>query len=365
MKVTCNRAALAEALGVVASVVATRTPKPVLQCVRVNVAEDSVTLLGTDLEVGIRYEVGQVTVAESGDVLVPADRLAAVVRESTDEVLELSSVDHGCRVRGGDSQFDIYGQDPREFPPVAEMEGEPDLVIKAGALDLLISRTLFAAARESTRYAINGILWEKRGKKLRLIATDGRRLARAVGTAEQATDEDSDVIVPTKAMGLMGRLLGDADEGVRVRLLPNQVLLATSRATISSVLVEGRFPKYEDVIPQGNDKKVEFSPPVLLSAVRRAALLTTEESKGVRFALSEGQMVLSSRAPDHGEATITLQLEYTGPALEVGFNPTYVVDALKMVGSESVTLELSEANKPGLLKVGNDFLYVVMPVSLA
>ncbi len=365
MKVACNRAALAEALNVITGVVASRTPKPVLQCVRVSVTEDSVLLLGTDLEVGIRHVVGQVTVSEPGEVLVPADKLAAVVRESSDELLELASVEHGCEVKGGDSRFDIYGQDPRDFPPVAEMEGEPDLVMQADTLEELAAKTLFAAARESTRYAINGVLWEKRGKRLSLVATDGRRLAKAVGSAAEASAGDSDVIVPTKAMSLITRLVDEADEKVAVKLLPNQILLSTSRATVSSVLVEGRFPKYEDVIPQDNDKKVSVASEALLSAVRRAALLTTEESKGVRFSLSPGQVVLSSRAPDQGEAVITVQVEYSGKELDIGFNPSYLVDALRAIGGEAVSFELSEANKPGVLRAGKNLLYVVMPVSLA
>jgi len=365
MKFNCNRAALAEALGVVSGVVATRTPKPVLECVRVSVTQDAIVLLGTDLEVGIRYSVGQVTVDQPGEILVPADKLAAVVRESTDEILEFESVDHGCRITGRDSKFEIYGQDPREFPPVAEMEGEPDLVVKAETLNQMIHRTLFAAARENTRYAINGILWDKQGKKLRMVATDGRRLARSVGTADKSSSGDTDVIVPVKAMGLITRLLAEADEPVRVRLMPNQILVSTARATVSSVLVEGRFPKYEDVIPQGNDKKVTFTPAGLLSAVRRAALLTTEESKGVRFSFTPGKLVLSGRAPDQGEATITLDLEYKDSPLEIGFNPNYLIDALRVVDTDSVVLELGEANRPGVLQAGPNFLYVIMPVSLA
>ena len=366
MNVSCNRAALAEALGVVSGVVASRTPKPVLECVRVTVTENSVVLLGTDLEVGIRYEVSQVTVSEPGEVLVPADKLASIVRESSDEILEITSDDHGCKIIGGDAQFQIYGQDPREFPPVAAMEGEPDLVLKAGVLQGMIARSLFAAARENTRYAINGVLWEKAGKKLRMVATDGRRLAKTVGTAEKSAGPDCEAITPTKAMTLLARLLHDADEEVRIRIMPNQILVATSRATVSSVLVEGRFPKYEDVIPRDNDKKISFAPGVLLSAVRRAALLTTEESKGVRFSFGDGKLVLSGRAPDQGEATVTLAVDYADEAMEIGFNPAYFMDALKVViDCEAVVLELSQPNKPGVLQVGQDFLCVVMPVSLA
>lgn len=365
MKITCDRAALSEALSAVAGVVATRTPKPILQCVRLSAAGEKVILLGTDLEVGIRYVLGEVSIAEPGEVLVPADRVAAIVRESADQTLELESADHGCRVRGQDSEFRVFGQDPREFPPVGELEGQADLTVKAGTLGELIERTLFAAARENTRYAINGVLWQKRAKKLQLVATDGRRLAWTSGPLEQSQGQDGDVIVPTRAMTLIKRMLSEPDELVRVKLLANQILVAGARATISSVLVEGRFPKYEDVIPRESDKKVCFETARLLSAVRRAALLTTAESKGIRLAFGDGQVVFSSRAPEAGEAEVRMQIDYSGQPLEIGFNPAYLIEALRVAGSETVSFELTEPSKPGLLRAGPNFLYVVMPVSLA
>ena len=365
MNVGCNRSALSEALGIVGGVVALRTPKPVLECVRFCAEKDSVVLLGTDLEVGIRYVLSQVTVSQPGEILVPADKLAAVVRESGDEVLEIASIEQGCQVIGADSRFDLYGQDPAEFPPVPRMEGQPDMTIKAGVLERMIHRTVFAAARENTRYAINGVLWEKQGKTLVMVATDGRRLARTEGQAEMAADGHGEAIVPVKTMGLIGRLLNDPDELVSVRMMSNQILVSTGRATVSSVLVEGRFPKYEDVIPRDNDKVISFGIGVLSSAVRRAALMTTEDSKGVRFNFRDGHLELSGRSAGRGEAVIRLSVEYKGVPIEIGFNPVYLLDGLKVVGADAVELALSEPNKPGMIRSSDGFLCVIMPVSLS
>jgi len=365
MKVICNRVALSEGLGVVSSVVATRTPKPVLQCVRLVAGEDGLLVVGTDLEVGIRYRVDQVEVSEPGESLVPAEKLFQITRESVDETLVLEEADQLCHVRGKDSHFQVYGQDPKEFPAVAELQGKPQFSLPVGVVRQLVERTLYAAARESTRYAINGVLWQRKGKKLSLVATDGRRLAKADAKIEAAKAEDSQAIVPAKSVNLIGRVFHDPKQTVGVNIEPNQIVLATEQVTLASVLVEGHFPQYEDVIPRQTDSKVELDTSELLSAVRRAALLTNEESKGVRLSFKKGELTLASRAPEQGEATITMPVPYEGDPVDIGFNPTFLSDALRAVGADKIALEFTDPNKPGLLRAGSDFLYVVMPVSLS
>lgn len=364
MKVVCDRVALNDALTATTSVIATRTPKPILQCIRVTAGKDELILTAYDQELGLRYHVKEVEVSKPGETLVPGDRLAAIVRESADETLALETDGDTCHVRGADSHFQVFGQDVRQFPPVPELDGEPDMRIRADVLRSCIERTVFSAAKESTRYAINGVLWERRGKKLQLIATDGRRLARAAASLEKSVGQDSDVIVPTKSLTTFSRLHVAGDEHVDVKTQPNQIILRTQRATISTVLLDGHFPKYDDVIPKDCDKKVELDTAEFLSAVKRASLLTNEESRGVRIAVSSDGLILSSRAPEQGEATIRLGAQYSGPKIEVGFNPAFLIDALR-VCSEKVTLELKEPNKPGLVRCGNEFLYVVMPVNLS
>ncbi len=365
MKATVDRAALDAALGVVGAVVPSRTPQPVLQSVRVQAVADGVVLTATDRSIGVQQTVSQAEVTDSGEVLLPSAKLAMIVRTSSDDTLAFESSEDRCHIRGSDSHFEVYCQDPAEFPPVATLEGDGDLEITAAALREVIARTVYAAAKENTRYAINGLLWEKQAKELKLVGTDGRRLAVAVATVEKSVGEGMRAILPVRTMRVAERLLGEADQPVSVRVTENQFLMRVGGAHLSSVLVEGNFPRYEDVVPADCDIKVAIAPEELSSAVRRAALLTNEDSKGIRLAFTEGELVLSSRAPEQGEATVRMPITYTSQAMEIGFNPTYLLDALAVVGTDEVSLDLKDSGRPGVLRAGRGFLYVIMPVSLS
>lgn len=364
MKLSANRAELAEALAVVGSVVPQRTPKDVLKCVLAEVADDYVSLSATDLEVGVRLRVSQVEVEKTGTMLVSAEKLGEIVRESDDEVLKIEYTDDVCHVYGAGSHFQIYGQDPKGFPKVAEASEDSDFEIEGDALREMSRWTVFAAARENTRYAINGVLWDKKGDELNLVATDGRRLSKARHRITGST-EDCSAIVPTKAMHVFGRVLEIGSTKVGIKISPNQILLMSAKSTVSATLLEGNFPRYADVIPEDSDKKVVTDTQVLLSAVRRAALLTNVESKGVRLSFTRGALTLSSRAPEQGEAVIVLDIDYDGEDVEIGFNPLFLTDVLRTVSADRVTFEFKEPNRPGLFRAGDDFLYVVMPVNLS
>lgn len=365
MKCICNRVSLLEALTAAASVALTRTPKPILECVRLTAEADGLTLTAYDQEVGLRYQTRQVEVTEPGEALVHTGRLVSVVRESSDETMTLEVMDESLHVRGRDSHFQIVGKDPREFPPVAGPEGDPQWVLKVGELKSAVEKTLFAAARESTRYAINGVLWQKTDNRVRLVATDGRRLAMSHASLEKAAGDDVEAIVPGKALGLLSRLHFDADESMDVRITSNQIFLRTESVTISSVLVEGNFPKWEDVVPRDNELVLTIGSETLLSAVRRASLLANVESKGIRMSLKGSTLTLSSRSADQGEAEVRVEeVDYKGADMEIGFNPEFLIDALK-VCDETVAFSFKDSGKPALMKSGTDFQYVVMPVNLS
>lgn len=367
MKVICNRGALLEALTVTGNVVATRTPKPVLQCIKLTAENDALTLAGTDLEVAIRYTDNQVQIEQGGEVLVPADKFRDIVRESVDDTLAIEVSGDTANIRGQDSHFKIFTQKASEFPPVPGFEGEAHFSIQGGQLKQLIGQTLFAAAKESSRYAFNGVLLNTKGKRVHLVSTDGRRLAQANGDIATEGKHEKDgakAIIPAKALTLVDKLVDDPEEMVKFQLTETQVIVHTSNATLTSSLVEGQFPPYEDVIPKDTDKKMTASTADFLSAIRRASLLTTEESKGVRLQFSKKGLVLTSRSPEAGEATINFPCKYEGADVEIGFNPQFLVDALRVVDSDEITLELTAPNRPGLLKGGPNFLYVIMPVNL-
>lgn len=395
MKVICDRAALLDGINLVSGAVAARTPRVQLQCVKLEATKKGsageLTLLATDGELSMRLKLMQVDVQQTGEALIPADKLRQIVgAEDSEPTLTLETEEDAMHIRGRDAHFKVYGYPAADFPPIPDMavvvagsaevaKAKAVFTHSAGALETIIARTSFATARENSRYAINGVLLKRDGKRLEMVATDGRRLALC-RTQLAAGDKDTKAvscIVPTKALSMIQKLITNPDEQVQIAITDNQIFFsvlaagekdgASGRATLSSNLVEGSFPPYEDVIPKDHDKKVVFDKDVLASAVRRAALLTNEESRGVRlhFTGKNKQLELSSRAPEMGEAQITVDLsKYDGDDLEIGFNPAFITDALKVVNEPEIILELKASNKPGLIRSGQDFVYVVMPVNL-
>ncbi len=366
MKANFNRAALAETFGLLTSVVPSRTPKPILRCVQITASEKEVHICATDLEVGINCHVCEVQVEQDGEVIIPADRLSAIVRESMDDVLLLEATEGSCEIKGADSRFTIYGQEPGQYPSVPEIGDSVDIEIKLNELQKGIEQCLFAAAKESSRYAINGVLWEIKGKKLFLVATDGRRLARCGVNLAASPDkkmEATKIIVPAKTMALLNKIGGEK-ETVAVKLVDNQALISCANVVISSNLVEGNFPKYEDIIPADYDKKLTLSTEATLSAVRRAALLTSEESRGIKLSISKEKLVFSGRAPEAGDAEIEMAIDYKGEPIEIGFNPQFLIDALRVIKTPEFEFELGQQDRPGLVKSGTNFLYVLMPINL-
>lgn len=365
MKVIAQTAALQEALTLVGSIVVSRTPKPVLQCVKLVAANNTLTLMATDLEAGARYQVTAVQVEQEGEALVPADRLNGIVRESSDEdSLTIQTDKESIQVRGSGSRFKIFGYDPGEYPPVADFAQEPDFQVTAGTLSTMIGKTLFATAKAHSHYAISGVLWEASGKKLQLVATDGHRLAMAKGSLPKAATRDVRAIVPAKLMSLIQRVCGAAEETLEVKIEENQILVRTSRAVLVSSLVQGNFPKYSDVIPKETTRRAGIETARFEHRIRQAALLTNEESRGVRLSFQPGQVTLSSRAPEAGEAEVTAPITYDGEAMDIAFNPAFLLDALRVAASDQISFEMNASNKPAMIKAGNDFVYVLMPVDL-
>lgn len=367
MKVNFNRAALAQALGLLNSVVPPRTPKPILRCVLISAADKEVRICGTDLEAGINYIIPEVQVEQEGEVVVPADRLLAIVRESQDEILAMEAEEGACKIVGADSHFTIYGHDPKQFPKVPGFEGDGDLEVTIGKLQAAIEQVLFATAKESTRYALNGVMWEVEGKKLSLVATDGRRLAKCRINLKQAPSEtfaETNLIIPAKTMSLLDKVGATDKESVFVKLIDNQISIKCGDVVISSNLVEGKFPKYQEIIPVDNDKKITLATDIALSAVRRASLLTSEESRGIKLSVNEDKLVLSSRAPETGDAEVDLQIDYKGKPIDIGFNPQYLIDVIRVINAPEFDILLGEPDRPGMIKVGQDFMYVLMPINL-
>jgi DNA polymerase-3 subunit beta len=365
MKIRFNRTALQDALSMVTSVIPSRTPKPILQCLKIVAEKDVVRISATDMEAGITYTISQVEVDKPGQAVIPADKFTSIVRESFDEVIEIETDENAAHIKGSDSFFTIFTQDTAQYPAIPEFDGAADLEVSLDRLQEAILQTVFSAAKESTRYALNGILWEVQGKKLSLVATDGRRLAKSTLSLEKTPKEPQGrIIAPCKTMALLEKIPARDKATVAVQFSGNHIMIACDPVVISSNLVEGNFPKYEDIIPKDYDKKLTLPKDAFLSAVRRAALLASEDSKGIKVSLKKNNMVITSRAPETGDAQIDMAVEYEQDPIEIGFNPQYLVDVLRIVKGGDLEMHLGQSDRPGLFKIGTGFLYIVMPVNL-
>lgn len=372
MKTVCDRAALTRGVQVAAGVVAPKSPKPALGCIKLEARKDRMTLLATDLEVGIRIELDKMEVQEPGDGLVPADRLHGILRELEADTVTLTSTEHETEIVAPGARFKVLGDDPADFPQVPEFPASGAFGVEADDLVGMIRRTLFATAKENTRYALNGVLWEVEGTSVTLVATDGRRLSLVKGKCRDGSEVKRTAIVPSKAMLLIERCLTDLADAkgiVRVVLGEKDILLESppadgSKRIVYSRLVDGHFPKYDDVIPKDFDKKATLGTQVFLAAVRKAALLTNEESRGVTLKFGGQELMVTSRTPEMGEAEVRIPAEYAGESLEVGFNPTYLMDAVKVIDAQQFVFSFKGPNKPGVITEGRMFTHVVMPVSV-
>lgn len=366
MKLRFNRQEMTDSLNAVCGVAAARTPKEILKCVRLEAHGDVLLLSATDLELSLRMAVTQVEVEKQGETLVIADTLARIVRECPDEVLTVETSANMLHVRGSGSRFQIVTLDPADFPAIPVLDGSPDFTVEHVVLRRMVELSAFAAARESTRYAINGVQWKVDGNRLTLAATDGRRLAVAQGNLlEAGTGTLPPIIVPTKSLSLLAKLPVEDGTRVGVKISRNQLLLDLGRALLATSLVEGQFPNYQDVIPSDCDRVARMATDELHSSLKRAALLTNEESKGVRFSFSAGNLTMSSRAPEQGEAEVAMPVEFNAESLDIGFNPVFLLDVLRVAHAEEISFAVKEPNRPGVIRIGDDFVYVVMPVNLS
>ena len=371
IKAVCDRDALVEAMALITGVVAGRTPTPALQCVRLSGEGGRLTLAATDGEVALTLSIDRVDLEDGGEVLVPADKFSQVARSCDDTTLTIVGDGDALHVRSSDSRFKVFGFPISEAPEILAFEdAEPDFSVDGAAFRGLMERTVFAAATDHSRYAINGVHLDLQGSQIRLVATNGHRLALSMGPCDNNC-EKTDCIVPTKAMTLLKRLLHDGGGTVSVKIDNGRIVFhvdngAGCTSTLTSNLVEGTFPPFEDVIPKDLDRKAVVNKDALHRAVRRAHLMTNEESRGVKLVFDGTCLKITSRAPETGEAEIEVPIEsFTGDKLEIAFNPVYIMDALKVVDGDDVTIELKKSEKPGLIRSGSSFVYIIMPVSLS
>ena len=367
MKFRVSRDALLKPLNLVAGVVERRQTLPVLSNVLLNLDADRLSITGTDLEVELVGRVQLESAGESGEITVPARKLADICKSlSEGSTIEFAVRDGKATLRCGRSRFTLATLPAREFPNIEDSIGTHQLSIPQGQLRRLIDRTGFAMAQQDVRYYLNGMYWELRDGRLRAVATDGHRLA--VCTLPQRLEDlaDTEIIIPRKGVLEMSRLMQEDDDEVVIIVGSNHIRATTEDFTFTSKLVDGKFPDYERVLPRGSDKIVIGERGELRQAFSRAAILSNEKYRGVRLQLSEGTLNIVANNPEQEQAEEEVSVEYAGDDLEVGFNVGYLLDVLGVLDGESVRISLADANSSALLEEveGGDCLYVVMPMRL-
>jgi DNA polymerase-3 subunit beta len=367
MKLRCQRENLLSAFQLASVAVPARDVKPVLRNLKAIAEGDRLTLLATDLELGIRLEVRGVHVEEAGEALLPAQRVLLILRESTDDELTIEVSEQTCVVRGQYNEFEMGGENPGEFPEVPSFSGADYHELTAGLLREMIKRTVFATATENPRYALTGVLWELEGESARLVATDGRRLAVSTGNAvAHGTHATKDVahVVPTKAMHLLERNLQDPDERVQVCLRPNEALFKTERAMIYSRLVEGRYPPYREVFPKKPTVHVPLQVGAFHAAVRQAAIMTDDESKKVVFSFEKQKLTMQAQGAAAGRSKVELPIELDGKPVKISFDPKYLNEMMRVLNPDDMlTLDLTDGNTAALFRFGETYSYIVMPLT--
>lgn len=368
MKITCNREKLANAFQVVASVAPTRSPKEILQNVKLDVTNEQVTLMATDMDSAIRINVDGVDVVNPGKALLTVQKVGSILRELGDETLDLELVDSGLVIRGLQSEFNLPMANPDEFPSIVAFEEESYFEIPAKMFRELIRRTSFATDTESSRYALGGVLIEIEGDEILAVGTDGRRLALMQGAGKSVNGHattGSTTIVPTKALLLMERSIADKEEVIHFAARANDVLVRTGRATIYSRLVEGRYPNWRQVIPQ-RDNAIEINSIVgpFFASIRQASVVADPESRGVDFHFGDGSLVVAARAAEIGQSRIEMPIAYDGEVVKLMMDYRYVADFLKALDADKTfSLEISNSAEPALFKTDDGYKYVVMPMA--
>lgn len=362
MKIAVQRETLLGALQIVQNVVSTRTTLPILGNVLMKAENGSLSLATTDLDTGIRTEI-ETTIEKSGSITLPARRLFSIIRElGANEVTLEVDAKQSASIKAGNSFFKIMGLPEEDFPPFPKAEGASIFKMEQKTFRDMLRKTSYAMSSDESRYVLNGALLSFKENKLTVVATDGRRLALV--DQEMETTNELDAILPSKAVNELLRTLTDEGD-VEIALSENQVSFVLGRTTLVSKLIEGNYPNYRQVIPSETNERVTIERELLLSSVRRVSLLAGEKSNSVKFGFRKNELEISANTPDVGEAKETLAVKYSGKEFSTAFNPNYLADPLRVLGTDEVFFDFTDELSPGVIRYNKPFLYVIMPMRTA
>ena len=374
MKFKINRDHFANGLAQVLNVVGSKATMPILSNVLIEAEKDQISLTTTNLDLGIRCKI-KAEVKEKGSVTLPVKRLATIVRELPNvDVTFDAAPNHQVKLSSGGSNFRIMGIGKEEFPPLPEFGDEKAYTLEQGELTAMQTSVAYAQSSYETRYILKGHYFNFKDSKLSLVATDGRRLALVSKEMEVPAASAGAIILPAKTVSELMRLL---DKGEKLKINFNErraaFQISTDKDTsglienvyLYSKVVEGNYPNYHQVIPKETHQRIKLERELFLQCVHRAALVCSEKSNSVKIKLSSNLLEITAQSPDFGEAHESMAIGYSGPELQVAFNPTFVMDPLRALTKDEIFFELKDEVSPGVFKTLESFICVIMPVRLS
>jgi DNA polymerase III subunit beta len=369
MKLTITREQLQEGLVAVAASVPAKTTLPILSNILLEATKDGIRLSGTDLDISVSTTV-PASIDQDGAITLPARKLVEIVRELPSAAIRLTaSGEQRVTIECSRSRFRLLGLPREEFPAFPTVKFDGGWRISSSELQKLITHVAFAASTEESRPILNGVLWELRPERMRMVATNGHRLARMdVPTPERQGASQADLIVPPKALEQIRRLFG-TEEIIEIARSENHLAFRSSSTQIFTRLIEGPYPNYEQVIPRENDKVATADKSALTSALRRMSIVASDQTHRIRMGFANGSCKLSVQTPDLGEAQEELNVSYEGDPLEIGFNAAYLLEILKYIPTDEVRMTFKAPERAATCEpVGWDdpasYLALVMPLRL-
>ncbi len=363
IKFRVTKEKILEGLNRVQNVVSTRTTLPILSNTLVQAGNGGLSLTTTDLDIAVRCTV-EAEVSKAGGTTLPARKLFSILKEVPVADIEVEVDDrNAASIRCGSSFYKIMGLPQEEFPQFPKAEGGKTLKMEQSVFRDMLKKTAYGVSSDETRYVLNGVYMSFKGNKLTIVATDGRRLALIERDVDVPKGMETELILPTKAVGELQRLLSDKGEA-KLSVGENQIIISLDGTILVSKLIEGTYPNFRQVIPAEAKERVPLERELLLAALHRASILASEKSQSVKLNFAKNTLTITATTPEIGEAKETMAINYKGKDLTIAFNPQYLMDPLRNLDADEVFLELTDELSPGVVKVSEPFIYVLMPMRL-
>lgn len=371
MKVICGKEELMKGIQIVSPVASSKSTLPVLSNFLFETEKDKIKLSSTDLEIAVECHI-KGEILEEGGITIPAKRFADIIKElSSDAEIEIKADEtNQINIRSGKSKFTLMGISKTEYPVIPEFPSENNFTVKKDIFASMLRKTVFAVSKDSQRYVLNGVYFIAEDGTLKMVSTDGRRLAYIMTEGIDKSIKGK-AIVPTKAVNDMLRLISSDNktEDIKIGVSDNQCAVEIGDITFLSTLIEGIFPNYEQVIPKKTDSKIKLKVKDTLTAVKQMALLTgdrlsSDRSSAVKFYFSPNVLRISASTAGLGSGEVEIEVEYKGEPSEINFNPNFIREVLQNIEEENINFGFSNALNPAIISPEKDenYICVVMPM---